>query len=85
MTRQQRWVWDDADQRMKPCISYIHAIPLEDSNTLLHCAQRSCWCSPRQDPTDPTIILHTAVSTAAQGWILVGENVCSADRTEAGQ
>ena len=68
---QPRWV-EDEDGVMKPVISRIHTIPIEN-NDLLHCAQLTCWCSPRVDEEDNCIVLHQAVTSADCGWVLVGE------------
>jgi len=65
--------WDEEDGRMKPVISLIHAIPLEDIDSMLHCAQRTCWCFPKPSPEDEVIILHHAVTTVKNGWVLIGE------------
>jgi hypothetical protein len=70
-----RWE-EDEDGQMKPVISRIHTIPLEDRDSLLHCAQLTCWCSPRPDSEDDCLILHQAMTSAKAGWILVGE-LCS--------
>ncbi len=67
-----RWAADD-DGVLKPMVDRIHTIPLEDRPALLHCAQLTCWCSPRPDPEEPVIILHQALTTAAQGWVLIAE------------
>ena len=67
-----RWAEDD-DGEMKPVISRIHTIPLEDRDTLLHCAQLTCWCYPRRSDDDETIILHQAMTSAKAGWVLIGE------------
>ena len=67
-----RWE-EDADGVMRPILSRIHTIPLEDRDSLLHCAQMTCWCSPRINPVDPLVILHQALTTARQGWVLIGE------------
>ena len=67
--------WEEGqDGVMRPVINRIHTIPLEDRFSLLHCAQLTCWCSPRLDCEDPIIVLHQAVTTAQQGWVLIGEN-----------
>lgn len=68
-----RWA-EGPDGVMRPVISRIHTIPLEDRDSLLHCAQMTCWCSPRIDHADPVVILHQALTPAAQGWVLIGEN-----------
>lgn len=66
-----RWAEDD-DGQLKPVIDRIHTIPLEDRESLLHCAQLTCWCSPRLSPDDP-IVLHQAMTKAKRGWVLVAE------------
>jgi hypothetical protein len=67
--------WEEGDDGvMRPVISHIHTIPLEDRESLLHCAQMTCWCSPRIDPADPRAILHQALTPAERGWVLIGEN-----------
>ena len=66
-----RWV-EDIDGRLKPVIDRIHTIPLEDRYGLLHCAQLTCWCSPRLSSDDP-IVLHQAMTKASQGWVLIAE------------
>lgn len=72
----KRWAWDEQEQRMKPVINFIHIIPIENASTLIHCAQSTCWCSPKQDVGDSAIFLHNAVSSHVdQGWILIGERV----------
>lgn len=66
--------WEEADDgQQKPVIDRIHTLPLEDRPSLLHCAQLTCWCSPRLDPDDPAIVLHQAMTPAQQGWVLIGE------------
>jgi hypothetical protein len=67
-----RWAEDDKGA-MKPVISRVHTIPVEDRPSLLHCAQLTCWCSPRVDPDDEQIILHQALTPAKSGWVLIGE------------
>jgi hypothetical protein len=57
-------------------ISKIHVLPLEDGrhgSVLLHCAQSTCWCRPSIDPDDNRLVIHKAVTSANDGWVLVGE------------
>jgi hypothetical protein len=66
--------WEEGeDGQMKPVVSRIHVIPSEDRDLPLHCAQLTCWCSPRLDPEDECMILHQAMTPAKNGWFLVGE------------
>lgn len=67
---QSRWE-EDTDGIMKPVINYIHVIPIED--TMLHCAQRTCWCYPKLNPADDIIYLHQAVSPEPERWVCIGE------------
>lgn len=69
---------DSPDGVMKPVISKIHVLPLEDGislhcSVLLHCAQATCWCRPSIDPDDTRLVIHKAVTSANDGWVLVGE------------
>jgi len=68
-----RWEWDESDERMKPAINFIHVIPLEQSETLIHCAQSSCWCSPTPDKESPQIVNHRSACPTPSGWVLIGE------------
>jgi hypothetical protein len=68
-----RWEWDESEERMKPVINFIHLIPLEQSKTLLHCAQSSCWCSPTPGKENAQIINHHSACPAPIGWVLIGE------------
>jgi hypothetical protein len=68
----QRWA-EGPDGAMKPVISKIHVLPLEYGGSLLHCAQTTCWCSPSIDPDDDCLVIHNAVTSAGDGWVLVGE------------
>lgn len=68
----QRWA-EDENGNLKPVLSRIHIIPLEDRESLLHCAQLTCWCSPRLDPSDESLVLHQAMTKVEQGWVLIGE------------
>jgi hypothetical protein len=61
----------EEDGVMKPLISFLHVIPLEERD-LPHCAQLCCWCSPVPDKKDPVIILHKAM-TQTEDWVIVGE------------
>lgn len=63
--------WAEEDGVMKPLISFLHVIPIEERD-LPHCAQLCCWCSPVPDKEDPFIIVHKAM-TKSEGWVLVGE------------
>jgi hypothetical protein len=89
----ERWTWDDDQQRMRPAVSRIHAIPLENSDTLIHCAQLTCWCTPRPDPDNDVLVVHNSVTTSDAGWVLIGELlpdgqdpvVVEADRAERGE
>lgn len=65
--------WSEEDGVMKPVISRIHTIPIEDNGSLLHCAQLTCWCCPRQSPNDEVVIVHQAVTAAQKGWVLIAE------------
>lgn len=67
-----RWE-EDENGIFKPIISRIHTIPIEDRESLLHCAQLTCWCSPRLDINDNCVVLHQAMTDAKQGWVLIGE------------
>jgi hypothetical protein len=73
MADHARWVWDEDEQRMKSLITRIHTIPAEDSNTLIHCAQLTCWCSPLIDNEEQTIVNHKSACPHPAGWFLVGE------------
>lgn len=68
-----RWEEDPHDGQQKPIVHRIHCIPIENRKGLLHCAQLTCWCSPRPDPEDPIVIGHQAMTKAEDGWVLVGE------------
>jgi hypothetical protein len=70
--------WKEEDGIMKPLISFVHVIPIEERD-LPHCAQLCCWCSPLPDDEDPVIIIHNAM-TNSQGYILVGEMTMPAER-----
>lgn len=67
-----RWA-EDENGSLKPVISRIHTIPIENRASLLHCAQLTCWCSPQLDRNDDCLVLHQAMTTADQGWVLIGE------------
>ena len=67
-----RWQ-EDENGALKPLISRIHVIPLE-GETMLHCAQVTCWCSPVEaSDSDQIIFNHIQATGEASGWVLIGE------------
>lgn len=64
--------WAEDDGVMKPLISFLHVLPIEDRD-LPHSAQLYCWCSPKPDKDDPAIIIHNNLTNSNQGWVIVGE------------
>jgi len=70
-----RWEYSESDEKMKPVISRLHIIPLEESPTLIHCAQADCWCFPAPDADDPAIITHNAATKEPEGWVVIGERL----------
>lgn len=78
-----RWI-EAEDGTMLPRVNRLHTIPLEDpgedSNiTYTHCATIECWCNPTFDDCSDNpsfegkIINHNAMTSASQGWVIIGE------------
>lgn len=74
--------WLEEDGVMKPVINWIHTIPIEDKD-IFHCAQSSCWCSPKVDKDNPEIILHQALTSAQDGWVLIGEIEAASEKPDS--
>lgn len=75
-----RWMTGSDGVTQVPRISRVHIIPLEDlvpddSHAYLHCATMECWCNPRLDPEDSSIVIHNAMTEALKGWVNIGENL----------
>ena len=79
-----RWMTGRDGVTQVPRISRVHTIPLEDpvpsetpgvSYDYLHCATIECWCNPRLDPEDSSIVIHNAMTEASMGWVNIGENL----------
>lgn len=74
--------WTQEEGGMKPSVTHIHVIPLEDKSGLLHCAQQHCWCSPVVDQKDSRLVIHNAMTAAPEGWVNIAENRARAALTD---
>lgn len=53
---------DEVAERAKKILNTIHVIPTNDIKE--HEESISCWCVPRRDVEEPSVVIHNAFAEA---------------------